>query len=533
MGDLKLRPRLDVSNKGEDQERRVSNRNLRIDGGLVRRWGVFAAATVALGLPLAAHAQFGNAMGASPSSTLAPSPPPALRSDQIALLMQTLNDAPDQGFGKSEFMPPGLDALLRSSSQSERIRGAAQLKSAILSYAKAQHGLRLPAGQFQKNWGMRPGPYDPEAEFNFALAGDKLPQWLAALPPPFDRYHGLQTALVQYRAIAAKGGWGEVEDGPALSLGSRGARVTALRQRLAAEDPQGSLDSDGSTFDDDLQTAVKAFQHNVALDPSGVVDKKTLAALNISVDARILQLQANMERWRWVPRIWPATRIEANIAAQEMDAFEDNGLALEMRAAPGRPDDQTPILSSQVESVVFNPPWNVPASIATKELWPKEHAHPGYLESHGYRLISTGGDGGGVRIQQKSGPKSALGLMKFDFPNNYSVYLHDTPSHAAFGRSSRAVSHGCVRLQRPRELADLLFKDDADWTTDRVDQVLADGKTIRAPLDKPVPIFLMYWTAFLDVKGRVNFRDDVYGWDTDLVGLIAAARNKGWSSGAE
>ena len=155
----------------------------------------------------------------------------------------------------------------------------------------------------------------------------------------------------------------------------------------------------------------------------------------------------------------------------------------------------------------------------------QERAHPGYLESHGYRLISTGDDGG-QRIQQKSGPKSALGLMKFDFPNDYAVYLHDTPSRAAFGHASRAVSHGCVRLQRPRELADLLFKTDEDWSSDRIDGVLADGKTTRAPLQKPEPIFIMYWTAFLDVKGRVNFRDDVYGWDEALMGLIAAARNR-------
>ncbi len=497
-----------------------------------RRWAAGAAVLAVLAVlavaavPLAAQAQF--AAAPPPAATLAPAPP-ALRGDQIALLMQTLADAPDQGFRTGEFMPAGLDALLRSADQGDRLRGAALLKAAILAYAKGQHGGRLPTALFQKNWGMRPGPYDAEAEFNFALTQDRLTQWLAALPPPFDRYKGLQTALVQYRAIAAKGGWGEVEDGPALSLGSSGSRVLALRERLAAEDPQSALDTGSASFDSPLQTAVQQFQHNVGLDPSGLVDKKTAEALNISVQARITQIQANMERWRWVPRIWPGTRIEANIAAQEMDAFIDNALVLEMRAAPGRPDDQTPMLSSQVESVVFNPPWNVPSSIAAKELWPKERAHPGYLASHGYRLISTGDDGG-QRIQQKSGPKSALGLIKFDFPNDYAVYLHDTPSHAAFGRSSRTVSHGCVRLQRPRELADLLFKDDPDWPAERIDQVIADGKTIRAPLDKPTPIFLMYWTAFLDVRGRVNFRDDVYGWDADLMGLIAAARNKGWPS---
>lgn len=460
-----------------------------------------------------------SAAATAPALTLAP----ALRGDQIALLMQTLADAESHGFRANEFMPSGLDPLLRSSDPTDRQRGAIVLKSTILAYARAQHGARLPLSAFQKNWGMRPGPYDAEAEFNFALTQDRLPQWLDSLPPPFDRYKGLRDALVQYRAIAAKGGWDAVGEGPPLSRDSSGPRVMALRQRLAAEDPQSSLDTAAVGFDQPLSDAVSQFQHNVGLTPTGVVDKATLLALNVPVERRVLQIQANMERWRWVPRIWPAARIEANIAAQEMDAFQDNALVLEMRAAPGRPDDQTPLLSSQVESVVFDPPWNVPSSIATKELWPKEAAHPGYLASHGYRVISTG-DGGGRRIQQKFGPKSALGQIKFDFPNGYAVYLHDTPSRAAFSRSSRAVSHGCVRLQRPKELANLLFQDDATWTPEHIDDVIAKGDTVRAVLTKPVPIFLLYWTAFLDVKGRVNFRDDVYGWDADLMRLIAAGR---------
>ena len=176
--------------------------------GSVRRWAATVAGLIVATTPLAAHAQFGNSM-ASTAPVAPPSPPPSLRSDQIALLMETLTDASDQGFSKGEFMPSGLDALLRSASQSDRIRGAILLKSAILSYARAQHGGRLPTGQFQKNWGMRPGPYDPEAEFNFALTNDKLPQWLAALPPPFDRYRGCRrpsssTAPSPTRAAGAR-----------------------------------------------------------------------------------------------------------------------------------------------------------------------------------------------------------------------------------------------------------------------------------------------------------------------------------------
>jgi murein L,D-transpeptidase YcbB/YkuD len=456
--------------------------------------------------------------------TSAPAQP--LRSDQIALLMQTLADVPSHGFDADVFMPAGLDALLRSPSIAERKQGAVLLRATIVAYAKAQHGGRLPVDAFLKNWGMRPSPYNAEAEFNFALSQDRLPQWLDSLAPPFDRYRGLRAALGQYRAIAARGGWALIGGAGKLDRDSRGERVVDLRQRLAMEGLQSDLDVTNPAFDDDLLAAVQIFQHNVGLDPTGAVDRATLAALNVPVEARVVQIEANMERWRWVPRAWPASRIEVNIAAQEMAAFSDNVLVLEMRAAPGRPDDQTPMLGSQVQSVVFNPPWNVPTSIATKELWPKEAAHPGYLASHGYRVIATDGSGG-ERIQQKFGPKSALGKMKFDFPNGYSVYLHDTPSRAAFSKTSRTVSHGCVRLQRPLELANLLFQGDPDWQPDRIDAVLDKGDTVRAPLDKPMPIFLMYWTAFLDVKGRVNFRDDVYGWDQSLLSLIAAARENG------
>jgi murein L,D-transpeptidase YcbB/YkuD len=492
--------------------------------------GLLASAAllaVLAGAPCVVQAQtMTNGIDEAPEAAVpVPAPVPPLRSDQIALLMQTLADAPSHGFGQDEFMPAGLDALLRSASAAERKQGAVMLRAAIVAYAKAQHGGRLPASAFQKNWGLHPGPYNAEAEFNFALTQDRLPQWLDSLPPPFDRYRGLRAALGQYRAIAARGGWEPVEGEGRIDSASHGDRVVALRQRLAAEDAQSGLDTASPVFDADLTTAVQTFQHNVGLEPTGVADKATLAALAVPVESRIEQIEANLERWRWVPRVWPQSRIEVNIAAQEMSAFVDNALVLEMRAAPGRPDDQTPMLGSEVQSVVFNPPWNVPTSIATKELWPKEAAHPGYLASHGYRIISTD-DNGGRRIQQKFGPKSALGKMKFDFPNNYSVYLHDTPSRAAFSKTSRTVSHGCVRLQRPLELANLLFQGDPDWQPDHIDAVLEKGDTVRAPLDKPMPIFLMYWTAFLDVKGRVNFRDDVYGWDESLVSLIAAAREK-------
>lgn len=447
--------------------------------------------------------------------------PAVLRGDQIALLMQTLSDVDAEGFPKDAFTPPGLDALLRSPSLADRKRGQGLLRGAVLAYARVQHGGRIPVSAFNKNWGLRPAHYDPAPEFDQAVSVDALDRWIQSLAPPFDRYRGLRDALARYRQIAAQGGWGSVPGGARLAEGDKGPRVDALRRRLAAEDATLGEDR-GEGYDQALADAVRTFQHNVGLTPTGVADLATVAALNVPVRARLVQIEANMERWRWVPRTMPDTRIETNIASEEMTAFQDGSVVLEMRAAPGRTDDQTPMLASAVQSIVFDPPWNVPASIATKELWPKETAHPGYLASHGYKVVSSASDGS-VRIIQPYGPKSALGSIKFDFANAYSVYLHDTPSRAAFSRGARAVSHGCVRLQRPRELAALLLQDQGDWSAERIASTIARRSTERVVLTRPMPIYLLYWTAFLDVKGRVNFRNDVYGWDAELMRLIAAA----------
>ena len=188
-----------------------------------------------------------------------------------------------------------------------------------------------------------------------------------------------------------------------------------------------------------------------------------------------------------------------------------------MLAAAGRPTDQTPMLTSTIHSIVLNPPWRVPNSIAEKELLPKGAA---YLARNGFTVLPPGQ---GVRLIQKAGPGAALGQVKFDFSNSYGVYLHDTPSRAAFDRASRAVSHGCVRLQRPFALAKRLLASNPEWTPEHVDEVLDSDETIRAQLTTPMPVMLFYWTAFQD-GSQIAFRDDVYGWDAKLLGLLAAGR---------
>jgi murein L,D-transpeptidase YcbB/YkuD len=454
-------------------------------------------------------------------------PTPALRpraidvqltDSQIATLRQALADAGAHGLKARNYDVGDIDAALNGPEELRR-EAVGRLIEASLRYARAVHSGQLPEDKFMKNWGMRPEPYDPAPPFIQAVRQDRLTSWLGSLAPPYTGYEDLQKGLVTYRQIAERGGWKPVPEGPDLKLGSSDARVIALRRRLAAEDPRLTADG-GPVFDEALKEAVVRAQKRYGLNPTGVVSKGTLASLNVPVKRRIEQIQANMERWRWMPQSLPADRVQVNIAAAVLTVFNGDEPTMSMRAVTGRPGDETPMLVSRIHSIVFNPPWNVPSSIATKELWPKERAHPGYFAANDFIVIPTGD--GGNRLQQKAGPKAALGRVKFDFSNPYGVYLHDTPSRSKFDSYSRLASHGCVRLQRPVVLAKALLKGDETWTAEAVDAALTDEKTVRAQLPSQMTVLLFYWTAYVAPDGAVNFRNDPYGWDTELVQRIAA-----------
>jgi murein L,D-transpeptidase YcbB/YkuD len=342
-----------------------------------------------------------------------------------------------------------------------------------------------------------------------------------------------------------------------MKLGHDDDRTPALKARLAVEDPaaakafadaaqaqraqfadaapapvsqaqgvqgeasQKPVAPDPLMFDETLEGAVKTFQTRHGLDPTGVVDKVTLAAMNIPAEARVAQIEANMERWRWTPPLLPPDRVQVNIAAAVLTLFRGDTPVLSMRAVAGRVADHTPMLQSSIHNIVFNPPWNVPPSIAAKELWPKERAHPGYFAKEDIAVLNTGS---GVRLQQRAGPKSALGQIKFDFDNPYGVYLHDTPTHSTFAQNSRLVSHGCVRLQDPKALALMLLSDNGGWTADSIAALIANGETRWTALAKPTAVLIFYWTAFAGPDGTMNFRPDFYGWDAELLQRIAAGR---------
>ncbi len=444
-------------------------------------------------------------------------PIPKLSPAQAEFLVDWLGDGASQGLVRTNPAVPATstenDALVRS----------------VLDRAQALRTGRLSSGDFLDIWAQRPALYDPLPGFAAVVATDRIGQWIAGLTPPYAGYDGLRKGLAVYRAIGANGGWGVIPAGSDLVMGQKGARVAALRKRLIAEDAD-TPSAGGDSFDIGLRNAVMRAQKRYGLNPSGIANAETRAALNVTVDDRIGAIMANMERWRWLPRELPRNRIQVNIAAAVLTVFEGDAPMASMRAVTGKPGGmETPMLESRIHSIVVNPPWNVPAGIAAAEYWPKEKAQPGYLAARGFRIITA--PDGSRRLQQQAGPTSALGRLKFDFGNPFAVYLHDTPSRAKFTSFDRLASHGCVRLEKPLALATLVLKDDPKWSAPgAIQAAIDDGETMRVGLKNQVTVYLLYWSAFASSNGAMNFRGDPYGWDKLLTTKIEAAGKRAAAS---
>lgn len=375
------------------------------------------------------------------------------------------------------------------------------LVRAALDRARALRTGRIDTGDFLEVWALRPAAYDPLPAFAAAVAADRLPQWAASMTPRYSGYEGLKVGLAKYETIRDAGGW------KALTAKSDAANV---RARLTLEDAS-------VTPTEKLSAAIQRAQRRYGLNPTGLLDARTLAELNVPVAARIDSIMANMERWRWMPRELPVNRVQVNIAAAVLTMFEGDVPVASMRAVTGSPANQTPMLSSAIHSIVVNPPWNVPSSIAKRELWPKGRAA---LIREGYKIVGTPETG--ERIVQPAGPTSALGQLKFDFDNPFAVYLHDTPSRAKFASFDRLASHGCIRLEKPIPLAELMLKSDP-VLSGQVQTLIDAGKTQRVQLPGKVAVYLLYWTAFANGNGTMSFRADPYNWDKLLAAKIEAA----------
>jgi murein L,D-transpeptidase YcbB/YkuD len=371
-----------------------------------------------------------------------------------------------------------------------------------------------------------------------ALAQGTIGELFARARPQHPYYAQLRAALAKLRGVAAQGGWPVIADGPTLKPGSHDPRVPTLRERL-----QRVGFAVGEGMDDlyapALEAALKQFQREHYLVADGHLGKATLAALNVPVTTRIEQLRANLERARWLLHQLQGEFVVVDIAGYQVVYYKDGKPVWRSRVQVGKPYRSTPVFKSKITYLTLNPTWTVPPTILKNDILPKLRRNPGYLAANRIRVLDSQGrelspasvnwaNPRGIVLRQDAGPGNSLGRLVIRFPNDYAVYMHDTPHQELFASEQRTYSSGCIRVERPRELAELLLDDPVQWNRAGIDRALDTLKTQTVMLPRPVPLLLAYWTVDLREDGRVGFRPDVYRRDPPLLAALARPRVSPW-----
>ena len=381
-------------------------------------------------------------------------------------------------------------------------------------------------------WQIRREKFDPRARLEAALEDNNVADSLVELTPDNQQYRALRKALGDYRAQAAGGGWLKV---PRMTVkpGGRSTSLALIAKRLAASgDFDGSVPESGpAEYTGEIVEAVKRFQRRHGLADDGVIGPALVAQMNVPVETRLAQIQLNLERWRWLPRELGERYVLVNIPEYRLEVWEGDKVPLSMRTVVGKQDTPTPIFSDEMTHVVFSPYWNVPPDIAEGETLPAVMRDPGFLERQNMEVLDASGkpvDPGSLdlsdptkyRFRQRPGAENSLGFVKFMFPNQFNVYLHDTPADSLFARASRSYSHGCVRVEQPLALAQYVLADQPEWTKEKIEEAMHSGEERHVKLKQPIPVYLGYWTARVSADGIVQFRPDIYGVDARQTSLL-------------
>jgi len=389
--------------------------------------------------------------------------------------------------------------------------------------------------RLDSNWNMARDirNSDPVEAIQQAIDSGILFEIMEDYKPKHRFYTTLKAGLVKYRGLRRAGGWPTVPAGPTLKKGMSGERVLALQNRLVVTDSLSANSSSASQiFDEQMELAVKRFQQLHGLTADGAVGPNTLEALNVPVGVRIDQIRINLERARWVLRDIPESFVIANIADFKALYIRDSEIVWEARIQVGKPYRKTPVFKAEIKYLVFNPTWTVPPTILEKDILPKARKDLTYLSARNIQVIDRSGkvvDASQLdwskytaktfpyMLRQQPGPRNALGRVKFIFPNKHFVFMHDTASKALFEREVRTFSSGCIRLDRPFELAELLLNDEIKWNAAEMAKLVQSGKTRTVYLQEPLPVLLFYWTTPIARNGSIRFVKDVYERDLAIL----------------
>lgn len=455
-------------------------------------------------------------------------------------LLTALARAPEHGLSPSAYGMPKLAERAAKSDPASRSEAEHALTRAYLDYAgDVSSGVVENPRKVQALFRDPKRPDPRKLLDDLAAAGD-VAKFLENIPPDTRRYQHLKSALAQYRALERKGGWPTIDNGPTLKPGMKDKRVAQAKRRLAVTGDYIDRAAPSILFDEALVAAVKKFQSRHGLAEDGNIGAETLAAMNVPVKERIEQLVINLERRRWLGAYLGDRYIYVNIADHDLKVVDKDKTIHTARVVVGKTYHETPVFSGTLSYIELNPYWNVPHSIATKELLPIIRKNPAYLDANDFLVLTRMGDNSSAvppgsvdwsslstahfpyQLRQMPGAKNALGTTLFMFPNPHNVFIHDTPARNIFSLEDRYFSHGCVRVEHPMKLALLVLRDleGGAWNEQRIKAILDKKDQTRIDLKQPIPIHITYLTAWADPDGTVHFRKDAYKRDATLKAAI-------------
>ncbi len=458
-------------------------------------------------------------------------------SEAFAAFLDSITHLIDyHGLERDDYPIDMMRQLAGASDSESKTKLELMVSDTLLHLAHDLHGDYIDLAKLYPGWNFQRADTDIAAGLSAAITAGNLNDYMESLTPKNLAYKQLAQALQNYRGFAAVGEWPKIDPGPALHPNDNNPRVGELRLRLAAEGylpPMTLLPEQANQFDDDLRKAVLAYQVRNGLETDGNVGAKAFEALNVPLAARIDQIRANMERWRHMPDDFPPDHyVLVNIPDASVIIVEDGKIIYHGHVIVGRVDRKTPFINSVIKSMIVNPSWHVPIKIARKDILPKLRKDPHYMEKLGIVIVGESDDPYGAdidwrsmrerdfdfKLRQEPGDQNSLGRLKFDFANDFAVYMHGTPHQELFKKFERTLSSGCVRLEEPEQVAQVfLSHNKGDWDIAKIEDAINSGKTRWIGLTQPMPIFIVYWSVFTDDSGAVNFRKDVYDYDRILM----------------
>ncbi|NTU57412.1 MAG: L,D-transpeptidase family protein [Chlorobiaceae bacterium] len=489
----------------------------------------------------------------------------------VARLVEVIEESAGDGLMPSDYHIDDIRKYYENPPESPALKARADLlmTDAVFTLMSHMRSGKVYPQSIEPDWNISvptPGS-DYDRTLMSAVMGSRFPELINGLRPSSHEYMLLRKGLARYRQIADEGGWANVPLGPMIAKeGDRDRRILAIRQRLVisgdlsadvsdAEESSASKPEADSTatassaektalstpkpdishvYTAGLFDAVRSFQRRHGLTPDGIIGNETISAMNVPVRDRIEQIRLNLERYRWYLNTRGPNYVMVNIPSFTVDLVQNNVQLWHSRVIVGKPDLQTPVFRASIQYLILNPHWVIPPGILIKEVIPGIVKEPSYLSKR--QLVVVDKDGktvdshtinwshylnGGFpyKIVQDSGDEGSLGRIKFMMPNRFMVYMHDTPSKELFEKSRRSFSHGCVRVDKPYELAEFLLKDPVKWNISKIEQAVNTEKTRTVNIPAPVPVFFLYQTAFAD-GDRVHFRADVYDRDPRLLKVL-------------